>query len=183
MRERLDYLLGVSLENRMALATSACDRVIVAARRLVDVLLNNGKFFVIGEDYTVAHAGYFCTILLHHFELARPALPAIPLIQTLHGPEHVSYTLQALGRVEDVCILLGSMEKKETLTYAIRAAHEQGMSLVALIPEDHLALPLLRDEDTIVCIPGETRMSLNETHLFVLNALCDLIEQSLFGPL
>lgn len=167
----------------MALATSVCDAVVVAARRLVDVLLKNGTLFVVGEDYTSAHAGYFCTILLHHFELARPALPAIPLIQTMNAPESITYTLQALGGVEDACIILGSMEKKETLTYAIQAAHEQGMSVVALIPEDHLALSLLTEQDTLVCIPGQTRMSLNETHLFILNVLCDLIEQSLFGPL
>jgi len=192
MENRVRYLFGSSIENRIAAADLLPDLIAKSAARLVHCLLNNGKLFICGQGGSAANGLHFSTALLNHFEIERPALPVIaltsdPALLTMFGQEgHAEHIfarqIQALGQASDVLIVLSTSGNALSLANAVHAAHERSMQVVVLSGRDGgLLLNCLSSEDIELRVPGETAALIRETHLFILHCFCDLIEQSLFG--
>jgi D-sedoheptulose 7-phosphate isomerase len=192
MENRVRYLFGASIENRIAAADVLSDVISQASARLVHCLLNNGKIFICGQGASAANGLHFSTALLNHFEIERPALPVIaltsdPALLTVFGQEgHAEHIfarqIQALGQAEDVLIVLSTTGHAVSLLNAVHAAHERGMQVVVLSGRDGgVLVNHLSSEDIELRVPGETAALIRETHLFILHCFCDLIEQSLFG--
>jgi D-sedoheptulose 7-phosphate isomerase len=194
MENRVRYLFGASIENRIAAADGLSDLISQAATCLVHCLLNNGKIFICGQGASAANGLHFSTALLNHFEIERPALPVIaltsdPAVLTVFGQhgraEHIfERQIQALGQAEDVLIVLSTTGHAVSLLNAVHAAHEKSMRVVVLSGRDGGALVShLVEQDIELRVPGETAALIRETHLFILHCFCDLIEQSLFGQI
>jgi D-sedoheptulose 7-phosphate isomerase len=158
----------------------------------VQALLNEKKILVCGNGPSAALAQIFASNLIDRFEKERPGLPAIWL-----GSNMASYTaivadaqhqdvyakpLRALGQEGDVLVLISSSGNAVNLVQAMGAAHDRGLTVIALTGRDGGELAKrLGPADLELCARVNSRSRIHEIHLLLLYCLCDLIDHKLFG--
>lgn len=192
MEERVRHLFGVNIETKIAVADALSDSIAKAGQRLVNCLLNDGKILVCGSGGSSANCMHFTSAMLNHFEVERPSLPVINLstdITTIssfanehHYGQVFARQIQALGKEQDVLLLLTTSGNSDSMLAALHAANEQGMDTIALSGRDGGVLANhLGPEDIELRVTSDSSARIRELHLFILHCFCDLIDQSLFG--
>jgi D-sedoheptulose 7-phosphate isomerase len=166
--------------------------IVRAAELLVDCLLREGKILVCGNGGSAADAQHFAAEMLNRFELERPGLPAVALTtdsSTLTSigndyqfAEIFSRQVRALGRPGDVLLAISTSGQSANVIQALEAAHGRDMPVVALTGRNGGRIAdMLRDTDVEIRIPSASTARVQEVHIMVLHALCDLIDHRLLG--
>lgn len=164
----------------------------IAADKMVQALVNEGKILACGNGGSAADSQHFAAELLNRFEIERPSLAAIALTtdtSTLtsiaNDYDYVqvfSKQVRALGRSGDVLLAISTSGNSPNVIEAIAAAHEKGMSVVALTGKQGGRMAgLLTDNDVYLCVPSSVTARIQEVHLLCLHCLCDAIDVQLFG--
>ena len=79
-------------------------------------------------------------------------------------------------------LLLISNDASSTAIQAIQSAHDREMIVASLSREHNSDIAaLMLPEDIELNVPSDERSRIAETQLLALNALCELIDQQLFG--
>lgn len=171
----------------------ACSPAIAElSEQLVQVLLTDNKIICCGEGSAALLAQHFAGTLLNRYHRDRPGLPALALSADAATATAIaadsSYNeiyakpIRALGQPGDILLLVVQGGGSGTSLQTIQAAHDRGMNVIALWSGDgHDLRSLLAAEDTELCLPAEDRISFFELALPVLNCLCELIDDQLFG--
>lgn len=195
MTDAQEYITQHIAEHMEAVAQSA-SRVTPslehAAERLVTSLLSDGRILACGNGSTNTLAQYFCTCLLNRYEHDRPALPAINLggdattfaaiCRDSRFNETFSRQVRALGKEGDVLLALSDDGNKANLIQAIQAAHERQMLVIVMTASEDTDLhSLLHPQDVEITLPGLSHTMAAEVMLVLLNSLCGLVENMLFG--
>jgi len=69
-----------------------------------------------------------------------------------------------------------------SIVQAIEAAHERDMSVIALTGKDGGQVAKhLNDHDIELRVPAIQTARIQESHITIIHALCDLIDHQLFG--
>lgn len=192
MQEHIYQLFQQSLEAKMTVGEALLAPLEQAAQQLLQALLEDKKILICGNGHSAALAQIFVTCLQDRFEHDRPGLPALWLSNPLasasssredaHTADNFAKPIRALGQAGDVLVMISTRGNAANLVQAASAAHERGLSLVALTGGDGGQLAALLDsQDTLVCAPIEQRSRIHEIHLLCIYCLCDLIDRSLFG--
>lgn len=180
------------------LAETQLYAVIDASQIVAHALINERKVISCGNGTAAALAQLFAAQLLGRCELERPALPALALgadtttLTALAGDfgfsEVYASAVRALGQPGDVLLAISSASagsgpgKGSSLIQAVRAAHEREMLVVLLDgASGGDAGALLTPEDVLIEVEGATRALTAEIQFMVLNGICNLVEQQLFG--
>lgn len=164
----------------------------LAGEKLVDCLLNEKKILICGNGASAAIAQIFSSSLLDRFEKERPGLPAIWLgsnISTFTAiasdgayGEVFAKPIRALGHEGDVLVVISTSGNSNNLIQAVSAAHDRGISVIAITGRDGGDLASLLDQNDIeICAAINSRGRIHEIHLLTIFCLCDLIDHSLFG--
>lgn len=159
---------------------------------ITQVLLQDGKIFCCGNGPDTALCQLFCHCLLSGLEHERPALPAFNLsadsaiLSGTTGSDDraqlYARQIRALGRENDLLLLIDSGPGSSDLPIALEAARERGMLTVALITSENSDLAsLLNAGDPCIQIQAPSRSKHIELHTMALQSLYQLIELSLFG--
>ena len=192
MDDRVFNHFRESLAVKEASAALAPD--IAAAARLMALGLSGGaKILSCGNGGSAADAQHFSSELLNRFERERPALPAIALTtdsSTLTSisndydyAEVFAKQIRALGRRGDVLLAISTSGNSENVRRAVGAAHEQGVTVVALTGRDGGTIAAeLADADIELRVPADRTCRIQEVHLLVIHCLCDAIDEALCGP-
>ena len=153
-------------------------------------LLSDKKILCCGEAQSGAIAQIFSSHLLNRFNYERPGLAAIALNAdsttitaiTSEGnfAEVFAKQIRALGQEGDILLVL-SNNNSVSSSQAIQAAHDRDMLVVTINGETNNCSALLLPEDVEVSIPTNNRARIIETQLLIVNCLCELIDQQLFG--
>lgn len=194
VEERVRQLFGAGIEAKITAADALTPVIAKAGLRLVDCLLNDGKILVCGNGGSAANGLHFSMAMLNHFDVERPSLPVIAL--TCEGPSFVSTAshnhhehifarqIHALGAEGDVLLTLSTSGDANSLLHAIKAASTRGMTVIALTGRDGgFFANHLQSKDLELRVHLSNSARIREIHLFILHCFCDLIEQSLFGPM
>ncbi len=155
-------------------------------------LLDDGKILSCGNGGSAGDAQHFSSELLNRFEMERPGLPAMALttdsstltsISNDYAYEEIfSKQVRALGRAPDVLLAISTSGNSENVCRAISAAHERGMKVVALTGRDGGKMADLYGEgDVEIRVPATRTARIQEVHLVIIHALCDLIDTTLLG--
>lgn len=163
-----------------------------AAGGLVDVLRAGGKVLSCGNGGSAGDAQHFSSELLNRFERERPGLAAVALstdtstltsIANDYAYDQVfSRQVRALGRRGDALLAISTSGNSPNVLEAIRAAHEQGLAVVALTGRDGGGVGrLLAADDVEIRVPSARTARIQEVHLLVIHCLCDAIDGALFG--
>lgn len=166
--------------------------VAAAAERMVACLMNEGKILACGNGGSAADAQHFAAEMLGRFEKERPGLAAISLATdtsalTAIGNDYdfdmvFSKQVRALGHTNDLLLAISTSGNSANVIEAIYAAHERGMSVIALTGNDGgKVTEILSPEDIHLNVPSLRTCRIQEVHILLIHALCDAIDCMLLG--
>jgi len=163
-----------------------------AVQAMVACLINDGKILACGNGGSAGDAQHFAAELVGRFEAERQELAAIALttdssILTAVANDYsfnvvFAKQVRALGRPGDVLLAISTSGNSGNVIEAIRAAHDNDLTVVALTGKGGGDIAgLLREGDIHICVPAERTARIQETHLLVIHCLCDGIDCLLLG--
>ena len=166
--------------------------IAAAAERMVQCLRLDGKILACGNGGSAADAQHFAAELLNRFEMERPGLAAVALttdsspltsIANDYDFEQVfSKQVRALGQKNDLLLAISTSGNSKNVVAAVAAAHDCGMSVVALTGRNGGRMAdVLAPADIHICVPAQSTARIQEVHLLTLHCLCDAIDCLLLG--
>lgn len=166
--------------------------IAAAAERMVQCLKADGKILACGNGGSAADSQHFSAELLNRFEMERPGLAAIALTTdtstlTSIGNDYdfeqiFSKQVRALGHKHDVLLAITTSGNSKNVLAAVEAAHENGLTVVALTGRNGgKMVEVLRETDIHICVPAQSTARIQEVHLLSLHCLCDAIDCLLLG--
>lgn len=166
--------------------------IALAAERMVQSLLGDGKILACGNGGSAADAHLFASTMINRFERDRPGLAAISLTNasaTLTSiandfdfTQVFARQVAALGGPGDLLLAISSSGYSRNVIEAVHVAHDKEIGVVALTGRDGGDLAeALTEEDIIICVPANTLARIREIHLLVIHCLCDSIDNLLLG--
>jgi D-sedoheptulose 7-phosphate isomerase len=164
----------------------------LAAEKMVQCLMNDGKILACGNGGSAADAQHFTAELLNRFEMERPGLAGMALTtdtSTLtsiaNDYDYVqvfSKQVRALGRPGDVLLAISTSGNSPNVVAAIEAAHEKQMTVVALTGKNGGKMgAMLSAQDVHLNVPSPVTARIQEVHILCLHCLCDAIDVQLLG--
>ena len=192
MLDRIRHHFTDNIQTKINSADTLLDIIAHACEIMVNALINGNKILSCGNGGSAGDAMHFSSEMLNRFERERPSLPAIALstdINTITAiandysfKEIFSKQIRALGNKGDVLLAISTSGNSENILHACEAAHDRGMSIIALTGKDGGQLAkALQPEDVEIRIPSHSTARIQETHLLVIHCFCDLIDNQLFG--
>lgn len=158
-----------------------------AADAMIACLRRGGRVLVAGNGGSAAEAQHLATELVGRFLREREpyavlALTADTAILTAiandYGYEQVfARQVGAYGRPGDVLVGFSTSGESTNLLYAAEAAHERGLTVVAITGAR--TNRLARAADVAVRVPSRETPVIQELQTIVLHVLCDLVERAL----
>ena len=153
---------------------------------------NNAKILACGNGGSAADAQHFIAELVGRFERDRLPLAGVALntdtsILTAVGNDYgfdqiFSRQVSALGQPGDVLVALSTSGNSANVQWAITAAHEREMRVIALTGKGGGAIGnMLLEGDIHLCVPHDRTMRIQEVHILLLHVLCDGIDALLLG--
>ena len=166
--------------------------IAAAAELMVQCLRADGKILACGNGGSAADSQHFSAELLNRFEMERPGLAAIALttdtstltsIANDYDFEQIfSKQVRALGHKNDVLLAITTSGNSKNVLAAVAAAHENGISVVALTGRNGGKMTeLLQPSDIHICVPAQSTARIQEVHLLTLHCMCDAIDCLLLG--
>lgn len=175
---RIRQQFANNIEQSMKSAELMPDAIAAAADRVVASLLEGGRIYTAGSVTGELLGQHFANLLLGQGG-ERPPLPALSLDV---DSGRAAALLRAFAQSSDVLLLV--MPTPAAAEQLIQAARDRDMRTLLLHgADDSRCAALLNDRDIRLAIPGEQSARITESALLVLHALCDHIEQQLFGDM
>jgi D-sedoheptulose 7-phosphate isomerase len=172
----------------IAAAAAQADLLAKMSGTLLEALRRGGKILTFGNGGSACDAQNFADELVGRFERNRPPLAALSLttntsdltaIANDFGFERVfERQLEAHARPGDVAVAISTSGNSPNVLLAARKARELGLSVLGLSGETGGKLKPLCDH--CLCVPSRTVAHIQEAHIAVIQALCGLIEETLF---
>jgi len=160
------------------------------AEAMVSCYENGGKLLVAGNGGSLCDAMHFAEELTGYFRAKRKALPAIALSDPGHmscvandvGFETVfSRAVEALGKKEDLLVVLTTSGNSENLVRAVAAAEEIGMKTASFIGKGGGRLKGACHIEWVV--EGfSTSDRIQEAHMAAIHIAIEMAEMLLFAP-
>ena len=160
-----------------------------AIELVAGALAGGRKVLLFGNGGSAADAQHIAAELVGRYQRERRALPAIALttdtsILTALANDY-SYAdvfarqVEALGGEGDVLIGISTSGNSANVLAAVRAAKARGLATIGLAGES--GGQLREAADVCFCVPSRSTSRIQETHITVGHALCEMIESELFG--
>ena len=192
LQQRVFRYFEMSIDAQKETAASLSGDIVRAAELITECLLRGGKVLSCGPAASAGQAQYFAAALLNRFERERPGLPAICISNDSHiltaiandssFREIYAKQIKTLGQQSDILLLICAGRTTRSVLEAVRAAHERGMAVVALSGDDGAEIAdLLQSGDVELRVSAHRTANAQETHLVLINILCDLIDTQIFG--
>ncbi len=189
---RVTALFEESLRVKALAAAQLPPMIVRAATLMAESLLSERKILACGNGGSAADAQHFSAEMLNRFEIERPGLPAIALTtdsSTLTSiandyqfVEIFSKQVRALGQPGDVLLAISTSGDSQNVVHAITAAHDRDLRVVALTGRAGGKIAeLIRETDVEIRVPSGSTARIQEVHIMILHALCDLIDHRLLG--
>jgi D-sedoheptulose 7-phosphate isomerase len=185
---RVRAILQESVAVKQAVAESAAESVARAAEVCTASLQGGGKILLFGNGGSASDAQHIAAELTGRLSRERPALAALALTANTsdltalgndYGFDHVFTRLvQAHGREGDVAVALSTSGNSPNVLSAVKEARERGLHTLGLIGKDGGKLaPLV---DVAIVVPSNDTQRIQESHITIGHALCELIDEALF---
>jgi len=189
--ENVRTLFDESIKTKQAARDLLADDIARAIDIAVKTLQAGQKILSCGNGGSAADAQHFSAELVCRFERERPGLPAIALTTDSSALTAISndYSykeifarqIEALGQPGDSLLAISTSGNSANVIRAIEAAHDKGMSVIALTGRDGGKMAkLLMDGDVEIRVPADNTARIQEVHLLTIHCLCQQIDEILF---
>jgi len=191
--DRVRELFRESAEVKRRSADALAPEIARAAGRIAEVLRGEGKVLACGNGGSAADAQHFVGELVNRFERERPPLAAIalgtnPVTVTATANDYAfreiyAKEVQALGGSGDLLLAISTSGRSPNITAAAEAAQDAGLDLIVLTGGDggDLAAMVRRERDLVLGVDSRSTARIQEVHILILHALCELLDRELFG--
>jgi DnaA initiator-associating protein len=192
MLERVRHSFTESIQTKINAADSLSDILVHGCEVIIQCLLDGHKILICGNGGSACDASRFASEMMNRFKHERPGLPAIALTTDIgtitaiandYGYDEVfAKQLRALGQSGDVLIAISTSGNSNSITNAIKTAHDKNINVVALTGADGGKIAgLLEENDIEIRVPATEVARIQETHLLILHSICDIVDYQLFG--
>ena len=190
LTQRVAEHFNESIQTKQQAAQVLAQPTAQAAELLFNTLANDGKFLICGNGGSAADAQHFAAEMTGRFEKERMELAAVALttdtsaltaIGNDYGFDHVfSKQVRALGRAGDVLVGISTSGNSANVIEAIKAAHQNGMKVIALTGRDGGKIAqMLQEGDVLLNVPYPRTARIQEVHILLIHAMCDCIDTML----
>lgn len=192
MLHKIEDLYTENIQTQISAANFLPDMIKQATDILVACLLRGNKVIVCGHGRSYANAQFLVANLLNRYNLERPSFPAVLLSMdsavgsAIIADNHISTLYQrqfnAIVQSGDILVVLSPYGNEEVIFDLINSASNKDIQIVALnsTNNDHIH-GLLSENDIEISVPSVKESRILESHLFIINTLCELIDHSLFS--
>ena len=189
MQGRIARILTSSARVHDETAATLCEEIARAAQLIIDSLRDGGKLALCGNGGSAADAQHIAGELISRFQMERRPLPALALttdtsvltgIANDYGYRDVfRKQVEALLVAGDVLIALTTSGNSPNCLAAVEAARDQGVTTIALTGAG--GGEIAREVDLALIVPHEQTARIQETHITIGHALCELVEEAICG--
>lgn len=189
MREIVIEELEESANIKRMIAQSLSDKIVNAAKIIIDTYKAGGKVLLIGNGGSAADAQHIAAELVGRFKLERKGLPAIALttdtsiltaLANDYGYDTVfSRQLEALATDKDVLIAITTSGTSPNILKAVEVAKSKNIKVIGLTGGDGGKLQDVADITIIV--PSCNIPRIQEAHITIGHIICNLVERRLFN--
>jgi D-sedoheptulose 7-phosphate isomerase len=186
-------IIAAALRESMAVKALLIEQHLPTIARITEMLAaafrSGGKVVLFGNGGSAADAQHVAAEMVNRFLLERRALPAMALTTDTSiltsmandaGFERVfARQVEALVCEGDVAIALSTSGNSPNVLDGILAARERGAKTIGFTGRDGGKLVEL--VDICFCVPSDSTPRIQEAHVTVLHAICEVVEQELFG--
>jgi len=176
-----------SIEVHNRLIAACLPSMTAAADVLLQAYRTGRKALFFGNGGSAADAQHLATEFLGRYLLDRRPIPAVALhtdssvmtaIANDYGYDQVfSRQLQALALPGDVAVAISTSGNSPSVVEAVIAARKMGLHTIGLTGASGGRLKGL--VDTLIAIPSDETPRIQECHILVGHALCDVVEQEI----
>lgn len=183
MLDKIKSIYTESIQTFISCGETLPNQLELAANMMVQCLLNGNKVLTCGVQGGILLADHMADILVNHYEIERPCLPAISLSNRLSiNVDCYGRQVRALGQPTDILLAISPLGHDEMVINAVEAALTKDMIVIAMTGGDGGELSgLLSDNDVEIRIPSSRPSRILETHFFNIHCLSDLIDNILFS--
>ncbi|MBD3219850.1 SIS domain-containing protein [bacterium] len=178
---------------------AAVDRIeeaqVAGLSRLVETVVSawsaGGRLLTCGNGGSAADAQHLAAELTGRYRRDRPGWPAVALTTDTSALTAIGNDLgfdqvfarqvQALGRPEDVLLVISTSGDSENCVTAVAAAREIGLVCHGLLGGDGGRLGGLLDNPIVV--PARSTPRIQELHVLMIHCLCEALERRHEGDL
>jgi D-sedoheptulose 7-phosphate isomerase len=184
-----EYLMKTAEESmrvRQAFMDECAQTLVDAARALGDCIRKGGKILILGNGGSAADAQHMAAEMVGRMMLERPPLPAIALttdtsnltaIGNDYGYDVVfSKQVEALAKRGDVIVAISTSGNSRNVVLAVEAARSLGCKIITMTGGTGGKLKGLSDYWLNASL-GENSSRIQESHIFAVHALVDLLDR------
>ncbi|TCP96862.1 D-sedoheptulose 7-phosphate isomerase [Cricetibacter osteomyelitidis] len=192
MLEKIKTLYTESVQTQISAADQLPECIVQAAEQLTNCLLRGNKIIVCGHGKSYANAQFLVANLLNRYSLERPSFPAVLLSMdgavgsAIISDNNINSLYQrqfnAVAQKGDILVVLSPFGEEECVLNVIDGALNKELQIIVLnsLNNDHIH-GLLSEHDLEISTPSAKESRILESHLFIINALCELIDHLLFS--
>lgn len=192
MLNKIKDLYSESIQTQISASSLLPDSIFLAVKNMVTCLLRGNKIIVCGEGKSYANAQFLVANLLNRYELERPTFPSALLsLDNAVGaaiisdrPKQQFYQRQfnAIAQQGDMLVVFAPLGNEEIILNTINDAVNKEINIIALTGanNDHIQ-GFLTEQDIEIIAPTTKESRILEQDLFIINAICELIDYSLFS--
>ncbi len=145
------------------------------------------KILVFGNGGSAADAQHIAAEFVNRFRIERPPLPAIALttdtsiITSIGNDYHFDHIfekqVQALGKRDDIALGISTSGNSKNVIMAMEAARETGLFTMGFSGRGG---KLANVCDLVFQVDSDNTARIQEVHITLAHALCELVEKTLF---
>jgi D-sedoheptulose 7-phosphate isomerase len=185
----VEKILMASSEALAAAARLLAGSTADAAAVISNAFRSGSRVYLCGNGGSAADAQHIAAELAGRLRIDRRGLPAVALtvnpsvltaIANDYGYDAVfSRQVEAMGRPGDVLVGISTSGTSKNVVAALAAAHAAGLSTIGLMGK--AGGPMKEHCDVAILVPSSDTQRIQEAHIAVGHAVCELVERDLFG--
>jgi len=189
MQDTILKIFEESAQVKIKFARENAEKIVEVVQLIAQTFRDGKKVLIFGNGGSSTDASHIAAEFVNRFLMERPPLPAIALntdvavltsISNDYDYSQVfSKQLAALGHEGDVVIGISTSGNSPNVIKAIDVAKKNGMKTVVLTGGSGGKLAHIADYSFIV--PTKHTPRIQETHITLGHAICQLVDEELFG--
>jgi len=189
MRDTILKIFEESAQVKVKFARENADRIVDVVQLIAQAFREGKKVILFGNGGSAMDASHIAAEFVNRFLMERPPLPAIALntdvavltsISNDYDYSQVfSKQLAALGHEGDVVIGISTSGNSLNVLKAIETAKKGGMRTVVLT--GGTGGKLAQMADYVFSVPTKQTPRIQETHITLGHAICQMVDEELFG--
>jgi len=190
MRDLIIQSMQEGIDLRAQCLTTLQEPLLQAADQMVHCLQSGGKILACGNGGSASDAMHFVAELVNRFEVNRPALAAIALVNDASVMTSIandfefnrvfSRQVEALGRKGDLLLAISTSGNSQNVLAAMDVAASLEMPCITLTGHDGGAMVKHAAVSTAIHIAHASTARVQEMHITCLHILCSLMDRTMF---